>query len=77
MTGKRALVVYARGGEYSDPQLAAMDHQKPYVEQILGFVGFSEVQSIVIEPTLMGGPEVAQEKGDEGKARAVELAKAF
>ena len=77
VTGKRALVVYARGGEYSDPQFAAMDHQKPYVEQILGFIGFTDVQSIVIEPTLMGGPEVAQEKVDDGKARAVELAKAF
>lgn len=77
VTGKPALVVYARGGEYSDPQLAAMDHQKPYVEQILGFIGFTNVTSIVIEPTLMAGPDVAQEKVDDGKARAVKLAKAF
>ena len=77
VTGRRALVVYARGGAYSDPQFAAMDHQKPYVEQILGFIGFTDVQSIVIEPTLMGGPDVAQEKVDDDKVRAVELAKVF
>ena len=36
-----------------------MDHQKPYVEQILSFFGFSEIHPIVIEPTLSGPDDVA------------------
>lgn len=51
VTGKPAAVIYARGGAYGG-EGSGMDHQKPYVEQILGFFGFTDVHPIVIEPTL-------------------------
>jgi len=60
VTGKPAVVVSARGGDYSDPQAAAVDHEKPYVELILGFMGFTDIRHIVAEPTLAAGPEAAE-----------------
>ena len=71
---KPTLVVYSRGGEYpaSSPQ-EAFDMQKKYVELILGFMGITSVRSVVIEPTLAAGPEVAEQK----KTKAIEQAKAL
>jgi FMN-dependent NADH-azoreductase len=61
--GKPILVAYARGGEYpSDTNAAAFDLQKRYPELILGVMGFTDIRSIVVEPTLMGGLEVAKTK---------------
>lgn len=78
VTGKPALLILARGGEYApDTPAAAYDQQKPYLEGILGFIGFADVGTIVIEPTLMGGPEVAQQKLDEAIVEARERAKNF
>ena len=58
VTGKPAAVLYSRGGAYSG-EGSGMDHQKPYVEQMLGFFGFTDVQPIVIEPTLAAPDDVA------------------
>lgn len=57
VNGKPAVVVYARGGAYAGDS-AAMDHQKPYVEHMLGFFGFSDIRSVVIEPTLAAAEDV-------------------
>jgi FMN-dependent NADH-azoreductase len=78
VTGKPAMLILARGGEYApDTPAAAYDQQKPYLEGILGFIGFTDVDSITIEPTLMGGPEVARQKLDEAIVEARERAKNF
>ncbi len=58
VTGKPVAAVYARGGAYGD-EASGMDYQKPYVEHILGFFGFKEIQPIVIEPTLAAPDSVA------------------
>ena len=53
VSGKPAVVIYARGGEYtSAKQAKRLDFQKTYFETLLDFIGITEVQSIVIEPTL-------------------------
>jgi FMN-dependent NADH-azoreductase len=53
VTGKPVALVYARGGAYSAGTGAeGYDFQKAYMELILGFIGFSDIHSIVIEPTL-------------------------
>ena len=75
VTGKRAFVAYARGGDYSPGSgVEGLDHQKSYLELILGFMGITDVRSIVVQPTLMGGPEVAERKEDEAIAQAEALA---
>jgi FMN-dependent NADH-azoreductase len=68
VTGKPAVVIYSRGGAYGGGA-SGMDHQKPYVEQILGFFGFTQVHPIVIEPTLAPPDAVNQTE-----AAAVKLA---
>ncbi len=53
VSGKPTVVIYARGGEYTSAEQAKrLDFQKTYFETLLDFIGITEVQSIVIEPTL-------------------------
>ncbi len=60
--GKPAFVSYARGGRYlGDSGAEQMDMQKKYFELALSFIGFENVKSVVSEPTLAGGPELAEE----------------
>ena len=59
VTGKPAVVIYARGGEYSSSDAAAgMDFQKRYFELWLGFIGFTDVSAILAEPTLSDPSDV-------------------
>jgi FMN-dependent NADH-azoreductase len=78
VTGRRAFVAYARGGEYPEgTEAEAFDFQKKYIDAILGFVGITDVQSLVVQPTLMGGPDVAQEKLDAAIEQARQIAAEF
>ncbi|MEE4895572.1 FMN-dependent NADH-azoreductase [Pseudomonas alliivorans] len=58
LTGKRAFVLTARGGIYTG---SSLDHQEPYVRQVLAFVGIHNVTFIHAEGLNMGGDFV--EKG--------------
>jgi FMN-dependent NADH-azoreductase len=76
--GKPAFVAYSRGGEYAVGTPAeSCDHQKKYLELILGFMGITNVQSVVVEPTLGGGSEVASTRLAAAIARAKEIATTF
>lgn len=78
VTGRPAMLVLARGGEYGPgTETAAFDLQRPYLETILRFMGFEDIDAIVIEPTMLGGPDVAAKKLGEAVAEAREKAKAF
>jgi FMN-dependent NADH-azoreductase len=44
---------------------------------ILGFMGLTDVRSVVIEPTLMAGPEVAAQKRADAIRKAREMARTF
>ncbi len=74
--GKPAMVVYARGGAYTGPA-ESYDQQKRYVEQILGFIGFTAIQSLVVEPTLHGTPEAIEAMIEERRLEARKLAETF
>lgn len=78
VVGKPALVVYARGGEYpGGTEGEAFDMQSKYVALILGFMGFKDVRSVIVEPTLQGGPDVAKTRVREAIDRAKEMAVNF
>jgi FMN-dependent NADH-azoreductase len=50
----QALVIYTRGQKYGDATglpLAEFDHQSPFVEFWLRFVGVQDVQTLVVEGT--------------------------
>jgi FMN-dependent NADH-azoreductase len=78
IVGKPMLLVYARGGEYppgSDAE--AFDMQSKYIELIFGFMGFENIRSVVVEPTLQGGPDVAVEKRRLAVDKLKEIAAVF
>lgn len=68
--------MYARGGEYAAGS-EAFDLQTRYIELIFGFMGFENIYSVVVEPTLQGGPDVAAAKRQEAIDRAKEMAVTF
>ena len=73
MAGKPVAAIYARGGAYgSGTGAETYDLQKAYLEHILGFMGFSDFQTILVEPTLSSLEE--KEKSMEAakdQARAI------
>lgn len=51
LTGKRAFVLTARGGIYAG---GTLDHQEPYLRQVLGFIGIHDVEFIHAEGLNLG-----------------------
>ena len=56
LTGKRAIVIEARGGVYSEGPTQSLDFQEPYLWQLLGFIGITDV-SFVHAERIGYGPE--------------------
>ena len=78
VVGKPLLAVHARGGEYpADSNAEVFDLQKKYVELIFGFMGFEDMRSLVVEPTLQGGPDVAKSRQQKAIDQAREMAVDF
>ena len=75
--GKPCMIAFARGGDYHDADPNAVDFQKRYLELVLGFIGITDVRSVMVQPTLMGGPEVASQKTEAAIAEAQEMAWTF
>lgn len=54
-------LILARGGAYAEGSgMEMMDFQKVYLQKIFGFIGLTDIHTLVIEPTLAGGPETTQ-----------------
>ncbi len=58
LKGKKAFVVVARGGVYSQGPMKAMDFQEPYIRQLLGFIGITDVTFVPVEGVAFG-PDAA------------------
>jgi FMN-dependent NADH-azoreductase len=75
--GKPVLVAYSRGGAYPKGSAEeAFDLQTKYFQLALGFIGFTDIRTLVVEPTL-AGPDVAKQKREEAIAKAKEMALKF
>jgi FMN-dependent NADH-azoreductase len=72
VTGKPATLIYARGGSYGAS--AEEDHQTTYMKLILGFIGITDIEEIIIQPTL-GGEDAKKDSMNKARAAAVESAK--
>jgi len=72
VTGKPATLIYARGGAYGAS--AAEDHQTVYMRLALGFIGVTEIQEIVIQPTL-GGEDAKRKAIQAAEEQAIQAAK--
>jgi len=76
--GKPVFIAYARGGEYPPGTPGeAFDLQKKYLELILGFMGLSDVRSLIVGPTLAKGKDIAEQKRTEAIEKARQMAKEF
>jgi FMN-dependent NADH-azoreductase len=70
VTNKKGLVVYARGGAYGPGTgMEGYDLQSKTLSGILGFIGITDVTTILIEPTLAAPADV-----EATVAKAKELA---
>ena len=75
---KPVFIAYSRGGRYLRGTGAeAFDMQTKYLELILGFIGFVDIRSVTVEPTLAGGAEVAKQRRAEAIEEARKMAKEF
>ena len=77
VTGKPVFLAYARGGEYDEAAAQSVDMQKRYMELILGFIGLTDFRSVIVQPTIAGGPDVTQARMIAAVARAEEMATDF
>src|SRR6267154_4935773 len=61
LKGKRAILVLARGGVYSDGPAKPFDFQEPYLRAILGFIGLTDIDVVRVEGIARSeiGPEKA------------------
>ncbi len=57
--GKKAYIVHAKGGVYSEGAAKPFDFQEPYLKHVLGFIGITDVEVINIEGVAFG-PEAAE-----------------
>jgi len=71
VTGKRVILVSASGGIYSGEN-AGFDFQVPWLKNILGFLGMTDVEVIRVEGTAFG-PEAADKALERANAHAHNL----
>ena len=52
LTGRPLLLITSSGGDYSgDAQMAKLDYQVPYLRDIFGLIGFTDVRHIYVKNT--------------------------
>jgi FMN-dependent NADH-azoreductase len=78
VTGKPVAISYARGGSYpkGTPEMS-YDFQTPYFQLILGFIGFTDIKQIVVEPMLMAEPGRKQDIMEVARKEARLIAQRF
>jgi len=72
LTGKRVIVVESRGGLYSEGPAQAIDFQEPYLRQLLGFMGLTDVTFIRAEK-IGYGPEAREQALADSRAELAKL----
>ena len=78
VTGRPAALFLARGGAYAaGTDAAALDFQRPYLEWVLKFIGFTDIRTFVIEPTLHEGPDAVAKELEAVSTQARETARTF
>jgi len=76
LKNKKAYLVLASGGVYSEGPMQAMDHQSSYLHAVLSFMGLNDIQTIRVEGVAYG-PDAAELAVSSAKNQASELATAL
>jgi len=69
VTGKPVVAIYARGGVYGET--SPVDFQKSYLEMVLKFIGFTDIQTIFVEGQM--NPQVQKTNEDAALESATAL----
>lgn len=72
VTGKRAILVLARGGPYADGPDMPLDHQESYLRELLAFIGITDVDVVRAGRTAMG-PDARAASIAEAHGRIADL----
>ena len=75
ITSRKALMIYSRGGAYG-AETGELDLQTRYMKTILGFIGLTDLASIIIEPTLASA-ELKEEALKKATDQAQRVARDF
>lgn len=75
LTGKKAYIVLASAGVYSEGPAAPLNHAVPYLKTVLGFLGITDVEVLNVEG-LAFGPEAVEKALAAAESRTKELAAA-
>jgi len=59
VTGKKVYLIQARGGVYSEGPMGGYNFQEPYLKAVLGFLGMTDVETILVEGIAFG-PEATE-----------------
>ncbi len=73
VTGKKLILVLASGGVYSVGPMTALNHLEPYLRSMLGFLGLTDVQTVLAEGVSQG-PEAAEREVAAAREKAETLA---
>src|SRR5437879_2758900 len=76
LKGKKAVIVVARGGVYSEGPARQLDFQEPYLRAVLGFIGITNVHAVRIEGVAMG-EEALKNAMASAKAQSEEVVREF
>jgi len=76
VTGKRVVVVEAKGGIYSEGPMKVHDHQLPWLRFILSFLGMTDVEVIQVEGVALG-PEKTSQSIAEATSRVGETVRSI
>lgn len=68
LTGIRAIVVQSRGGLYTEGPAKVLDFQEPYLRQLLGFMGITDVAFVHAEKVGFG-PEARDAAIEHARAQ--------
>lgn len=71
--GKKAYIVVARGGIYTQGPMQAYNFQDTYLKTALGFIGITDVEVIAVEGIAFG-PELAEKALSTALARVEAIA---
>ena len=75
VTGKPLVAICARGGAYGPGTGAeSYDQQSTYIKQVFGFIGFTDIRTLLVEPTLTPAKD---ENVAAAKLAAAKLASKF
>jgi FMN-dependent NADH-azoreductase len=74
--GKKAVVVVARGGVYSEGAAQQLDFQESYLRAVLGLIGITNVHVVRVEGVAMG-EEALKNAMASAKAQSEEVVREF